>query len=125
MKRSDLFNIATTMHMANYVSRRINIVCLIFRIRAFFITTFFAWLFVMLLSLIQIGIQKIYCSSFCFLFIVLSTIFVFLSLFQLVVVLSISLKEQFEDIKGVVKTRKWKNGHYNDKQLSMKHYTAN
>jgi hypothetical protein len=31
-------------------------------------------------------------------------------------VLSISLKEQFEDTKGVVKTRKWKNGHYNDKQ---------
>ena len=36
----------------------------------------------MLLSLIQIGIQKIYCSSLCFLFIVLSTIFVFLSLFS-------------------------------------------
>jgi len=46
MKRSDLFNIATTMHMANYVSRRLNIVCLIFKIRTFFITTFFAWLFV-------------------------------------------------------------------------------
>ena len=35
----------------------------------------------MLLWLIQIGIQEIYCSSLCFLFIVLSTIFVFLSLF--------------------------------------------
>ena len=46
MKRSDLFNIATTMHMKNYVSRRINIVCLMFKIRTFFITTFFAWLFV-------------------------------------------------------------------------------
>jgi len=46
MKRSDLFNIATTMHMANSVSRRLNIVCLIFKIRTFFITTFFAWLFV-------------------------------------------------------------------------------
>ena len=34
------------MHMANYVSRRLNIVCLIFKIRTFFITTFFAWLFV-------------------------------------------------------------------------------
>ena len=43
--------------------------------------------------------------------------------FHLVVVLSISLKEQFEDTKGVVKTRKWKKGHYNDKQWSMKHYT--
>jgi hypothetical protein len=38
--------IATTMHMANYVSRRLNIVCLIFKIRTFFIITFFAWLFV-------------------------------------------------------------------------------
>jgi hypothetical protein len=37
----------------------------------------------MLLSLIQIGIKKIYCSSLCFLFIVLSTIFVFLSFFSL------------------------------------------
>jgi hypothetical protein len=46
MKRSDFFNIATIMHMANYVSRRLNIVCLIFKIRTFFITTFFAWLFV-------------------------------------------------------------------------------
>jgi hypothetical protein len=46
MKRSDLFHIATTMHMANYVSRRLNIVYLIFKIRTFFITTFFAWLFV-------------------------------------------------------------------------------
>jgi hypothetical protein len=46
MKRSDLFNIATTMHMANYVPRRLNIICLIFKIRTFFITTFFAWLFV-------------------------------------------------------------------------------
>jgi hypothetical protein len=45
--------------------------------------------------------------------------------FHLVVVLSISLKEQFEDTKGVVKTRKWKNGHYNDKQWSRKHYTEN
>jgi hypothetical protein len=35
-----------TMYMANYVSRRLNIVCLIFKIRTFFITTFFAWLFV-------------------------------------------------------------------------------
>jgi hypothetical protein len=32
--------------------------------------------------------------------------------FHLVVVLSISLKEQFEVTKGVVKTRKWKDGHY-------------
>ena len=46
MKRSDLFNIATTIHMANYVSRRLNIVCLIVKIRTFFITTFIAWLFV-------------------------------------------------------------------------------
>ena len=46
MKRSDLFNIATTMHMANYVPRRLNIIGLIFKIRTFFITTFFAWLFV-------------------------------------------------------------------------------
>ena len=45
--------------------------------------------------------------------------------FHLVFVLSISLKEQFEDTKGVVKTRKWKNGHYNDKQWSRKHYTEN
>jgi hypothetical protein len=45
--------------------------------------------------------------------------------FHLVVVLSISLNEQFEDTKGVVKTRKWKNGHYNDKQWSRKHYTEN
>jgi hypothetical protein len=53
------------------------------------------------------------CTEVC---IVLSTIFVFLSLFHLVVVLSISPKEQFEDTKGVVKTRKWQDGHYNDKQ---------
>ena len=46
MERSDQFDIATTMHMANYVSRRLTIVCLIFKIRTFFITTFFAWLFV-------------------------------------------------------------------------------
>jgi hypothetical protein len=46
MERSHQFNIATTMHMANYVSRRLNIVCLIFKIRTFFITTFFAWLLV-------------------------------------------------------------------------------
>ena len=46
MKRLDLFHIATTMHMANYVSRRLNIVCLIFKIIMFFITTFFTWLFV-------------------------------------------------------------------------------
>ena len=49
MKQSDIFNIATTMHMANSVSRRLNIhfvVCLIFKIRTFFITTFFARLFV-------------------------------------------------------------------------------
>ena len=46
MKRSDLFNIATTMHMDNSVSRRLNIVCLIFKIRTFFITAFFAWWFV-------------------------------------------------------------------------------
>ena len=46
MERSHQFNIATTMHMANYVSRRLNIVCLIFKIRTFFIRTFFAWLLV-------------------------------------------------------------------------------
>ena len=46
MKRSNLSSIATTMHMPNYVPRRLNIVCLIFKIRTFFITTFFAWLFV-------------------------------------------------------------------------------
>ena len=58
MKRSDLFNIATTMHMANYVSRRLNIVCLIFKIRTFFITTFFAWL------LMRICILQI-CDKIC------------------------------------------------------------
>ena len=46
MERSHQFNIATTMHMANYVSRRLNTVCLIFKISTFFITTFFAWLLV-------------------------------------------------------------------------------
>jgi hypothetical protein len=45
MNRSHLFNIVTPMHVANYVSRRLNIVCLIFKIRTFFITTFFARLF--------------------------------------------------------------------------------
>jgi hypothetical protein len=58
MKRSDLFNIATTMHMTNYVSRRLSIVCLIFKIRTFFITTFFAWLFV------RISILPI-CENIC------------------------------------------------------------
>ena len=43
---SDLFNIDTAMHMTHSVSRRINILCLIFKIRTVFITTFFAWLFV-------------------------------------------------------------------------------
>ena len=46
MKRSDPFNIATTMHMATYMSRRLNIVCVIVKIRTFFITTFSVWLFV-------------------------------------------------------------------------------
>ena len=46
MKRSDLFSISTTMHMPNYVSRRLNIVCPIFKTRTFFKTTFCTWLFV-------------------------------------------------------------------------------
>ena len=44
MKRSDLFSIATSMDMATYMSGKLNIV--IVKIRTFFITTFFAWLFV-------------------------------------------------------------------------------
>ena len=35
------------------------------------------------------------------------------------------LKNSLKTTKGVVKTGKWKNGHYNDKQWSMKHYTEN
>jgi hypothetical protein len=34
------------------------------------------------------------------------------------------LKNSLKTPKGV-KTRKWKNGHYNDKQWSRKHYTEN
>jgi hypothetical protein len=222
MKRSDIFNIATTMHMANYI------ICLIFKIRTFFITTFFAWLFVrnyilpicdktcmtasfhyarkfgpkklvwrlhMLLARKSSGhiyVCLVYRLCLCAIFLLdfgtVPTVWYFLSfilslswhvkciialctvvvtyksiyinhnvvivntnrnkkellfkslfsvycfvdhfrllvpVFHLVVVLSISLKEQFEDTKGVVKTRKWRNRHYNDKQWSMKHYTEN
>jgi hypothetical protein len=35
------------------------------------------------------------------------------------------LKNSFKTPKGVAKTRKWKDGHYNDKQWSRKHYTEN
>jgi len=227
MKRSDLFNIATTMHMAYYVSR-LSIVCLIFKIRTFFITYFFAWLFLRIcilpicektcmtasfhykgkfgpiklavrlhmlleslhqarqssghiyvclvyrLSLCDFSIEfwnscdsviffvfhfipllshycTLYSSSYSpsdlhqnvvivntnrntkdLLFKSLFSVYCFVdhfrvlvTFFHLVVVLSISLKEQFEDTKGVVKTRKLMNGHYNDKHWSMKLYTEN
>jgi hypothetical protein len=55
----------------------------------------------MLLSLIQIEIQKNYCSSLCFLFIVLSTIFVFLSLFFIWYLCCLSLlKNSLKTPKG-------------------------
>lgn len=73
----------------------------------------------------QIGIYKIYCSRLCFLFIELSTIFVFFFLWP-AIVLSISLQESFENTKGVIKNRKWMVRDYNgqkDIQWYRKQYT--
>ena len=70
----------------------------------------------MLLSLIQMGntkdlLFKSLFSVYCF----VDHFRLLVPFFYLVVVLSISLKEQFEGTKGVVSTRKWKDGHYNEK----------
>jgi hypothetical protein len=51
--------------------------------------------------------------------------FIFLFFFLLGVVLSISLKKSLKAPKGVIKTRRRKDGDYNDKRWSRKHYTEN
>jgi len=55
LRTSALFNTTNIMHMPISVSRRLNILCIMFKIVAFFIIMLFTWLYVLVVILLTCG----------------------------------------------------------------------